>query len=213
MPPQLVQSRQATPVPRHAAAREADPGSHGTTSTARVTRPPPLDDEPGRESLRLRRAAGGRARLKRPGFAFWKRLWALNTRCWPSHCGTWRPRHLERGEGDAALENLRRALDVTEHSLGPDHPDTAKVLKAIGREYASAAQYAAAIPYFERALKICETALGPDDAEVAILASDLAVAYRDSANYKAARPLFARSVAVAEKAYGDRQPGICQGNR
>ena len=55
-----------------------------------------------------------------------------------------------------------RALAITETTLGPDHPDTARCLNNLATTLSRLGRHADAIPLAERAVTIIESTLGPD---------------------------------------------------
>ena len=69
---------------------------------------------------------------------------------------------LAQGELDAAGPLVKRALDIRERMLGPDHRDTAQSLNDRALLQRAQDDAAAARPLLERALAIRERALGPD---------------------------------------------------
>jgi len=56
----------------------------------------------------------------------------------------------------------RRALDISEKTLGPDHPDTASSMNNRALLLKAKGDYAGAEPLYRRAFAIREKALGPD---------------------------------------------------
>jgi tetratricopeptide (TPR) repeat protein len=62
---------------------------------------------------------------------------------------------------------LKRALEIRERSLGPDHPDVAESLNNLALLYESRGRSAEAEPLLKRALAIREKSLGPDRPDVA----------------------------------------------
>ena len=63
---------------------------------------------------------------------------------------------------EAALFDLKKALEITEATLRPDHPDLAFTMDNLAGLYKSQGKYEQAEPLYTRALKIIETVLGPD---------------------------------------------------
>jgi CHAT domain-containing protein/tetratricopeptide (TPR) repeat protein len=75
---------------------------------------------------------------------------ALNNRA----CGV-----LRGGAPESAIPELRQALDLAEHSLGPDHPDLATPLLNLAQALAAARQTQEAVELTERALDLEENGL------------------------------------------------------
>ncbi|MFC9639894.1 tetratricopeptide repeat protein [Streptomyces mirabilis] len=74
----------------------------------------------------------------------------------------------------SALPLEERALQVTEATLGPDHPDTATRLGNLGATLSNLGRHTEALPLEERALRITEATLGPDHPTTALRQSNLA---------------------------------------
>ena len=71
------------------------------------------------------------------------------------------------GNYPGAVEVAKKALEVAEKSLGPDHPDVATSLNNLAELYRTQGQYAQAEPLYKRSLAISEKSLGPDHPDVA----------------------------------------------
>ena len=82
------------------------------------------------------------------------------------------------GKYDRAVVVAKKALEVAEKNVGPNHPDVAMSLNNLASLYHAQGQYAQAEPLYKRALAILEKALGPDHPNVAKFLSDLAALYR-----------------------------------
>ena len=76
------------------------------------------------------------------------------------------------GAYDQALPLYRRALEIREKALGPEHPDTANSLNNLALLYQVMGAYEQALPLYQRALKIIEKSLGPEHPH-AIVASTI----------------------------------------
>ncbi|AEP13144.1 tetratricopeptide repeat protein [Chloracidobacterium thermophilum] len=87
------------------------------------------------------------------------------------------------GKYDQALVVAKKALEVAEKSVGPEHPNVAKSLNNLAYLYNAQGQYAQAEPLFRRALAIQEKALGPDHPDVATNLNNLAVLYKNQGQY------------------------------
>jgi tetratricopeptide (TPR) repeat protein len=102
----------------------------------------------------------------------------------------------------------KRALEIREKALGPDHPDVAQSLNGLAELYRAQGRYAEAEPLFKRALAIFEKALGPDHPDVAQSLNGLAELYRAQGRSAEAEPFFKRALAIFEKALGPDQPAV-----
>ena len=78
------------------------------------------------------------------------------------------------GEYDRAEVMARKALEVAEATVDPDHPAVATSLSNLASLYMARANYAEAERLYLRALTIGEKALGPDHPTLAIRLSNLA---------------------------------------
>ena len=77
-----------------------------------------------------------------------------------------------------ALVLLRRAADVSERTLGPSHPDTARSITNLACMYQDMGNLEAALPLFTHALAIHERVLGPNHACTAGSLNDLSSLYQ-----------------------------------
>ncbi len=84
----------------------------------------------------------------------------------------------QKGQYDRAMVVAKKALDVAEKAMGPNHPDVAQSLNNLGSLYHDQGQYAQAEPLYKRSLAIREKALGPDHPDVAESLNNLAELYR-----------------------------------
>ncbi|WP_437841988.1 tetratricopeptide repeat protein [Sorangium sp. So ce1153] len=116
---------------------------------------------------------------------------------------------LERaGRYDEALPLARRALELREQALGPEHPDVAQSLNSLAGLLQAKGDYAAAEPLYHRALAIREKALGAEHPDVAQSLNDLAALFYAKGDYAAAEPLFRRALTIWEKALGPEHPDV-----
>ena len=114
---------------------------------------------------------------------------------------------LESAGDVAGAEGLfRRALNIAESALGPDHPDTAGTVNNLASLLEAKGNYTDAEALYRRALAICETRLGPDDPRTGRTLGNLAGLLAARGNYAAAAPLYHRALAVAEKTLGPDDP-------
>ena len=83
----------------------------------------------------------------------------------------------KQGRYDRAVVVAKKALQVAEQAVGPDHPDVATSLNNLAVLYKAQGQYAQAEPLYKRSLAIWEKALGPDHPDVATSLNNLAELY------------------------------------
>ena len=81
---------------------------------------------------------------------------------------------------------FKRALAITEKSLGPDHPNVGVILNQLGLLYATQDRHAEAEPLYKRALAVQEMALRPDHPGLGITLSNLAALNRSAGDHKSA---------------------------
>ena len=100
------------------------------------------------------------------------------------------------GKYDRAVVVAKKALEVAEKSLGPNHPDVATSLTNLAMLYTAQGQYAQAEPLYKRALAIVEKALGPDHPSVAASLENLAALYRATKRDEEAETLEQRAARI-----------------
>ena len=115
--------------------------------------------------------------------------------------------HAGRGLAGSFISSLaRKALAITEKTLGHEHPDTGARLNDLAHILFLKGDYAAAELLFRRALAITEKALGAEHPDTGTRLNNLALNLRDTGNYAAAEPLLRRALAIAEKSLGPEHP-------
>ena len=102
----------------------------------------------------------------------------------------------QKGQYDRAVIVAKKALEIAEKALGPDHPDVATSLNNLAELYRTQGQYAQAEPLYKRSLVIWEKALGPDHPNVATSLENMAVLYRETGRVKAGQELEKRVLAI-----------------
>ncbi|WP_437667593.1 tetratricopeptide repeat protein [Sorangium sp. So ce1182] len=112
------------------------------------------------------------------------------------------------GRLDAALSLARRALELREKALGPEHPDVATSLNNVAELYRATGDHARAVPLHERALAIREKALGPRHPDVATSLNNLAGLHSTRGDHARAEPLYQRALAILEKHFGPEHPEV-----
>jgi tetratricopeptide (TPR) repeat protein len=79
----------------------------------------------------------------------------------------------QAGKFADALPIARKSLELSERTLGSEHPGTARSLKNLAMLYSSTGDYLAAKPLYQRALNIREKAVGADHPHTATTLSNL----------------------------------------
>ncbi len=82
------------------------------------------------------------------------------------------------GKYDRAVVVAKKALEVAEKNVGPNHPDVATSLNNLALLYNTQGKNAEAEPLHKRSLAIREKALGPEHPDVAQSLNNLAVLYK-----------------------------------
>jgi tetratricopeptide (TPR) repeat protein len=116
--------------------------------------------------------------------------------------------HRIRAAWGEAEPLLKRAIAITEKTLGPDHPDLATSLNNLALLYRNTGRYTEAEPLYERALAIREKALGPEHPDVAQSLNNLANLYRDTGGYTEAEPLYERAIAILDRSLPPNHPHL-----
>jgi len=114
----------------------------------------------------------------------------------------------ERARYAEAEPLYRRALEIVEKALGPEHPDVAASLNNLALLYHRQGRYAEAEPLYRRALEIREKVLGPEHPGVATSLNNLAALYYSQGRYAEAEPLYRRAREILEKALGPEHPDV-----
>ncbi len=78
------------------------------------------------------------------------------------------------GQYGRAVTVDKKALEIAEKNVGPDHADVEVSLSNLASLYIDQGRYALAEPLYKRALAIDEQALGPDHPAVATSLNNLA---------------------------------------
>ncbi len=84
----------------------------------------------------------------------------------------------DKGQYGRAVIVAKKALEIAEKNVDPNHPTVATVLNNLAFLYRTQGQYTLAEPLYKRALAIREQALGPDHPDVANTLNNLAFLYR-----------------------------------
>jgi len=115
---------------------------------------------------------------------------------------------LDLGDLEGAKLPLQRALELSETTLGLEHPDVATSLNNLALLYVVQDRPSDAEPLYKRSLSIREKALGAENRLVATSLNNLALLYDDQGRYSEAEPLFRRALRIREKALGPEEPEV-----
>ena len=107
---------------------------------------------------------------------------------------------------DEAEPLYRRALEIREAQLGPDHPGVAQSLNNLAELLRDQAKDDEAEPLHRRALAIREAQLGPDHPDVANSLNSLASLLVAQAKDDEAEPLYRRALEICETQLGPDHP-------
>jgi len=99
-----------------------------------------------------------------------------------------------------------RALEIREKLLGPEHPDTAKSLNALGLLLWDQRDLEGAMPLHKRALAIREKVLGHKHPDTGMSLNNLALLLHAKKDFTAAKPLYERTLSIYEEALGVDHP-------
>ncbi|MEV6018223.1 MULTISPECIES: FxSxx-COOH system tetratricopeptide repeat protein [unclassified Streptomyces] len=111
-----------------------------------------------------------------------------------------------RGQTAQALPLAKRALEITQATVGPRHPDTATCLNNLAITVGALGGHADAVSFAERALDITENALGPNHPTTAIRLSNLAAILDELGRHDEALHLAERALDITETALGPNHP-------
>jgi serine/threonine protein kinase len=110
-------------------------------------------------------------------------------------------------EAPLAIRQHKRALELLEAKLGPDHPDTLSVRNNLAGAYLDAGRTAEAVPLLEASLKLREAKLGPDHPDTLSSRNNLAEAYRAAGRTAEAITLHEQTFKLREAKLGPDHPG------
>jgi CHAT domain-containing protein/Tfp pilus assembly protein PilF len=106
------------------------------------------------------------------------------------------------GDYRASADILHRALALAEHSLGPEHTDTAALVNNLALALKEAGAYGESEAQYTRGVALAEKLEGPESPAYALLRTNLGELYNLKGDYARAELSLKRAVAVAEKALG-----------
>jgi tetratricopeptide (TPR) repeat protein len=101
---------------------------------------------------------------------------------------------------------MRRALEITEKSFGPEHPSVSIRLNNLAQLLKATNRLKEAEPLMRRALEINEKSFGPEHPDVAIDLNNLAQLLQATNRLKEAEPLMRHALEIAEKSFGPEHP-------
>jgi Tfp pilus assembly protein PilF len=106
----------------------------------------------------------------------------------------------------AAEPLLRRALEVCERVLGPEHPDTLGSVSNLAQLLQNKGDCADAQPLHERALEAYERVFGPEDPNTLSSVSSLAALLQGKGDYTGALSLYERALKAYMEGLGPEHP-------
>lgn len=109
---------------------------------------------------------------------------------------------------DEAVELDEKALQVRLETLGPEHPDVADTLFALGALYSQQARYPEAESAHQRALKIRESKLDASDPAIAQSLNGLAQVNWYLGRAEDAEAQYQRALEIREAAFGPNAPQV-----
>jgi tetratricopeptide (TPR) repeat protein len=114
------------------------------------------------------------------------------------------------GQGDdvRAEQAYGRALQVTEASYGPDHPQVGVLLANLGDVSARRGDPRRALDLLERARPKLEVVFGPDHPQIALVISRSASCHLELGHDREAIEQYRRSCDIIEQAFGPDHPGM-----
>jgi tetratricopeptide (TPR) repeat protein len=104
--------------------------------------------------------------------------------------------------GEQATVYYDRALEMSEHTFGPEHPSTVRSLCYLALHWGGMGEYTRQESLLQQALAIQEKLLGPEDPEVAAILDSLGLLYYYLDETERAEPLLQRALAIREQAFG-----------
>lgn len=101
-----------------------------------------------------------------------------------------------------AERHERRAVELSERWLGPDHPDTAIALVALGESLAGLDKPDLAEAYYKKALVIQEKVVGPEHNATATTLRQIGQLYTQTKRYAEAEVILGKVLAIRQKLSG-----------
>jgi tetratricopeptide (TPR) repeat protein len=110
------------------------------------------------------------------------------------------------GKYDAAESLQRRALEIQERLLGPDHPEVAFSLNALATLSYNLERYEKAEELFRRVLAVLEKVQGKDHPDIAVALNNLANVAQARGDYATAEVCFLRAIEIVRNGLGPGHP-------
>jgi CHAT domain-containing protein len=101
---------------------------------------------------------------------------------------------------------LKKSLAIRQKVFGPENPDTAQALNALGELYQYIGDFAKAEPLLKESLAIHQKVLGPEDRATMVSLNNLGLVYESMGEYAKAEPLLKESLAIHQKVLGPEHP-------
>ena len=114
----------------------------------------------------------------------------------------------EQGQIEAAEDNHRRALELLEQELGPNHPDLVDPLNGLAIALEQQGRFDEAEANYLRALDLTKDLLGPGHSHVGRILSNLALVYFRQEKLDQAEPLFLDALEIQRESLGEEHPLI-----
>lgn len=116
-----------------------------------------------------------------------------------------------KGEHDEAESLLRRAINIDQSALGPEHSNVAIRLNNLGQLLFKTGCTAEAEPLLRQGLKINQSAFGPKHPSVAISLNNLARLLQFTGRLTEAEQTFRQSLEIDEEIFGSNHPNVAIG--
>ena len=107
------------------------------------------------------------------------------------------------GKYDKALPLAKRALELRETALGPDHELVQGALLNLAEIYTAVKKYGEAQKLMERLLKTHEKNVGPEDTGAAVYLDKLALLAYMQRDFNKTEAAYKRALAIREKVFGE----------
>ncbi|HET8840119.1 MAG TPA: FxSxx-COOH system tetratricopeptide repeat protein, partial [Ktedonobacteraceae bacterium] len=114
----------------------------------------------------------------------------------------------ERAQYELAEPLYQRTLQISEQTLGLEHPAISSPLSGLARLYREQGKYEQAEPFYQRALQISEQALEPEHPDIGMLLTNQALLYWRQGKYELAEPLHQRALSLLEQALGPMHSNV-----
>jgi tetratricopeptide (TPR) repeat protein len=119
-----------------------------------------------------------------------------------------------KGEHAQAMTSLRRALELWEKVLGPEHPLLTDAHTGMGVVLNAQGRYDEALVHYRHALEVVRRAYGPEHPQCAVHLNNMATALRLQGKVSEAVALQNEALALSERALGPEHPssGLMRAN-